>query len=359
MGMSDTTMRLAEWFSNRHWWLQNAATLLLEQATLTDEDISKLALQCLQEVQGKLPKPSCTFPLSSFSPIGGDSLRLCSISNIEGINALAPKKPLEFCKCNKSEFNKDNNLTIIYGHNGSGKSGYIRLLKHVCGAREKGILHNNVYKRDRHNKKACISFVQNGIQKSYIWSDDGVCNDLSNVEIFDNSFGKIFVDKGGEVTYEPPILSFLTSLIQLCEKVAASLEDKASRHQSRKPSFPSEKNETAEGLWYKSINVDTSTRDIDNNCTFSDNDDAEILALQQRLAELSPADQAKRLEQEKVHIDRLVRDAQTYLEQLSTDNCRRIIAAKVNLISKEKAANIAAAETFSGSELEGIGGCVR
>src|SRR5690606_34438447 len=162
-------------------WLQIAATRLLQQSELTDKDVSELATLCQQEADGKLPKTTCSFPANAFSQGAAGSLRLCSISEIEGVNALAPKKPLEFGK---------GNITIVYGNNGAGKSGYVRLLKHVCGARETGILHRNVYKPDSALQKACISFEQDGVTKSHMWSGQGICEDLSSVDIFDTSFGK-------------------------------------------------------------------------------------------------------------------------------------------------------------------------
>lgn len=127
--MSGVSASLKKWFSERPQWLQIAATRLLQQPEFTDKDVSELATLCQQEADGKLPKTTCSFPATAFSQGAAGSLRLCSISDVEGVNALAPKKPLEFGK---------GNITIVYGNNGSGKSGYVRLLKHVCGARETG-----------------------------------------------------------------------------------------------------------------------------------------------------------------------------------------------------------------------------
>ncbi len=344
--MSGVPASLAKWFSERPQWLQIAATRLLQQSELTDKDVSELATLCQQEADGKLPKTTCSFPVSAFTQGAAGSLRLCSISDIEGVNALAPKKSLEFGK---------GNITIVYGNNGSGKSGYVRLLKHVCGARETGTLHRNVYKPASAVQKACISFEQDGIPKSHTWSGQGICDDLNSVDIFDTSFGKVFVSSEDEVSYEPPVLSFFSSLILACEKVASSLDAEANRHQSNKPNIPADKKVTPEGIWYESVSAKTTSQDIDKHCTFAITDENEMQTLQQRLAEQAPAEKAKQLRKQKQHIDTLVQDAQKYLEQLSDENCRRIIAAKKKSILKKTAADTAAEKVFSGSELEGIG----
>lgn len=337
---------LNKWVSERPQWLQIAATRLLQQSELTDNDISELAKLCQQEADGKLSKTTCSFPATAFSQGAAGSLRLCSISEIEGVNALAPKKPLEFGK---------GNITIVYGNNGAGKSGYVRLLKHVCGARVAGTLHRNVYKPDSVAQKACISFEQDGVPKTHTWSGQSICDELTSVDIFDTSFGKVFVSSEDEVSYEPPVLSFFSSLILTCEKVASTLDNEANRHQSKKPIIPADKKVTPEGIWYESINDQTTTQDIDKHCAFSSADDTEMQALQQRLAEQAPAEKARQLRKQKQHIDTLVQDAQKYLNQLSDDNYRRIVAAKKKSILKKTAANTAAQKVFSGSELEGIG----
>lgn len=345
--MNEVMASLSRWFSERPQWLQIAATRLLQHSDPTDKDVSELATLCQQEANGKLPRTTCSFPASAFTQGAVGTLRLCSISDVEGVNALAPKKPLEFGK---------GNMTIIYGNNGSGKSGYVRLLKHVCGAREMGTLHHNVFKPGSSTtQKALISFVQDGIPKSHTWTGQGICDDLNSVDIYDTSFGSVFVSSENEVSYEPPILSFFTSLIQVCEKVSSALDAEVNRHPSKKPNISADKKLTPEGIWYDFINASTTTQDINKHCTFSSTDETEMRTLQQRLAEQAPVERAKQIRKQKQHVDTLIQDAQKFLEQLSDDNCRRIIAAKKKSILKKTAADTAAQKVFSGSELEGIG----
>jgi len=344
--MKALSASLNAWFSERPQWLQIAATRLLQQPELTDKDVSELATLCQQEADGKLPKTNCSLPATAFSQGTAGTLRLCSISDIEGVNALAPKKPLEFGK---------GNITIVYGNNGSGKSGYVRLLKHVCGARVTGTLHRNVYKPGSVVQRACISFEQDGVPKTHTWSGQGISDDLKSVDIFDTSFGKVFVSSEDEVSYEPPVLSFFSSLILACERVASALDAEANLHQSKKPNIPTDKKATLEGTWYETISARTSTLDIDKHCAFGSADETEMQTLQQRLAEQEPAEKAKQLRKQKQHLDTLVQDAQKYLEQLSDENFRRIIAAKKKSILMKTAADSAAVKVFSGSELEGIG----
>lgn len=129
-------LNLADYFKERHVWLQHAAKLLIEKDCLDRTDIDELVGTCIKEVISKADAAAYPFPATAFEESETKSLRLCSIGNIIGINALAPRRPLEFGK---------GNLTVIYGNNGSGKSGYVRILKHACGSRHPGELYKNVY----------------------------------------------------------------------------------------------------------------------------------------------------------------------------------------------------------------------
>ena len=51
---------------------------------------------------------------------------LKGIANVDGVNRLMPKASLTFCP---------KSLTVIYGKNGSGKSGFVRILRTACRTR--------------------------------------------------------------------------------------------------------------------------------------------------------------------------------------------------------------------------------
>ncbi|MDI9335657.1 MAG: AAA family ATPase [Gammaproteobacteria bacterium] len=336
---------VARWLSERPQWLQIAAPRLLQRSELTDNDVSELVTLCQQEAEGKLAKKPSPFPADAFSQSTAGTLRLCSISKVEGVNALAPQKPLKFGK---------NNITMVYGNNGSGKSGYVRLLKHVCGKREPGTLHRDVYKSDAATQKACISYEQNGVSKTHTWlAGSGVCDDLNSVDIFDTSFGRVFVSKEDAVSYEPPVLLFFSALISACDKVKWALDAEAKRYPSKKPNIPADQKATPEGVWYEAISHKTSSQDMDQHCARVD--EAEMQGLQRRLAEPAPADKAKQLRNQKQHVDTLVQDAQKHLDQLSDEKVRQIISAKKMANLKKTAADTAAQKAFSDGELEGVG----
>ena len=352
--MSNILETLPQWFKKRrHKWLQCAAIRLHKQGEFTEKDILELAELCQQDALGKLSDEIYDFPESAFPQGTSDPLQIRSIEDVRGINALAPRNPLKFAK---------KNLTIVYGVNGSGKTGYVRLLKQVCSARNPGDILPNVYDPESKVQNACIHYVQNIVQdgqdeilKKYTWPGAGSCDALSKVDIFDTSFGQVFIGNEGEVSYEPPVLSFFTSLINACDRVKSVLIEKAANYQTRMPNIPTEMKGTPEAGWYESIKHGVTPEEITQYCSFGSSDVAAMQLLQQRLAEKDPAKKANKFKENIRYIRILVRDAQMHFNQLSDDNVQSILAIKRNSILKKAVAEAAANNVFSSCELKEIG----
>lgn len=342
------SLTTTEWLMQRPKWLQVAAKRLLESGDLNDDAISDLAVLCQKEANSEFPDIDCSIPAMAFEAHDSEEIRLCSISEVTGVNKLAPQKPLDFGK---------SNIAVVYGRNGSGKSGYVRLLKHVCGARDcvRGQLYKNVFSKEEIEQKAKISFLKNRTLVEHEWSCSEVCDDLCSVGIFDNSFGRVFMGSEDVVSYEPPVLSFFSKLIDVCERVAAKIDEDAESLKSKMPSIPNYLLDSTGAAWVEKLNAKTTIDDVNFHCSFSLENETELQDLQKRISETSPADKAKQFRTKKSHADGLINDVQTYLNQLSDENCKRIISAKKKSILKKKAADVAAKEAFSNAKLEGVG----
>ena len=343
--ISSTT---TEWLTQRPKWLQVAAKRLLASSNLNDAAISELAVLCQQEANNEFPDIDCSIPSGAFDTHDSEEIRLCSISEVAGVNKLAPRKPLDL---------GNSNIAVVYGQNGSGKSGYVRLLKHICGARDciRGQLHNNVFSTEKVAQKAKISFLKSSSPTEHEWSGQGICDDLCSVDIFDTSFGRVFMGSEDEVSYEPPVLSFFSRLIDVCERVASKLDTDAGALKSKMPSIPNSHVGSTGAVWVEKLSAKTPTDEVEAHCSFTLENETELQDLQKRISETSPAEKAKQFRTKKSHADGLVNDVQTYLNQLSDENCKRIIAAKKKSILKKSAAETAAKDVFSGAKLEGVG----
>lgn len=321
--------------------------MLLDKDSLDDQDVIDLSKLCHKEAVGGAGEFEYTFPDSAFKSTTSDALRLRSIGDVQDINALAPRKPLDF---------GESNLAVIYGQNGSGKSGYVRILKHTCGARYPGTLHSNIYSSESSIQQCSISYEKNGAVISCQWqANSGVIEDIRSVDIFDASCGQVYIANENEVTYEPPALSFFSNLTSVCGKVSQMLDAETAKLASQKPALPSEYSTTVSGQWYANLSKDLTVNDIATHCCWNDDSERELKELEKRLSEQAPAEKAKRLRKQKQHTDNLIQGTEYLLEKLSDENCRRILAAKKKSLLKHKAAKTAAEQIFEDTPLEGIG----
>src|SRR6185295_6568329 len=124
-----------EWSQERPIWQRDALRRLVLNGELVEEDIVALTEIC-KSGHG-LAEQLDTFPLSKEhvpDETPGAPVSLISIFHHRGVNALAEDQTLKF----------GLGLTVVYGDNGAGKTGYIRILKGACRARGQEKILGNV-----------------------------------------------------------------------------------------------------------------------------------------------------------------------------------------------------------------------
>jgi hypothetical protein len=175
---------LVKWAASRPMWQQDASRRLVQNGALSEADLEELAALCLD---GEAPAEPISGKHIAEQNISGEAIALLAIANPQGINALAPDQTLEIAR---------EGLTVIYGDNGSGKSGYVRILKHACRTRDR----NQKILRDIEDttespQSAIIRLSRGGIEESFDWSPTGPSHpDLPSVSIFDSRSANVHVE---------------------------------------------------------------------------------------------------------------------------------------------------------------------
>ena len=127
---------VVDWASNQPDWQQDALRRIASSMNYSDTDISAILVN-LKKAKGIESKESVSLtPLKRkhLQLIGRDAplAYLCSIDNVKNANQLASNQTLSFAI---------DGITLFYGHNGSGKSGYCRILKKFCRAVVRDTIH--------------------------------------------------------------------------------------------------------------------------------------------------------------------------------------------------------------------------
>ncbi len=337
---------LAKWFSERPKWLQDAAYRIIEDGQLTDEDLSQLVLLCKEEANGKaVLGPVITSALLEVRETP-KHLRLESISDVQGINALCPRRPLEF---------GETQLCIVFGSNGTGKSGYVRLLKHVSGARQCGQLLGNVYVADNKSQAADLKVTDDGQRISLNWSGSAPLQQLAGLEIYDTASSLVYVDEENEVAFEPWLLRLFTQLTDVCTGLNSRLHVELDSHVSKKPAMPAEYAGTAIASWYNGLCAQTRLQDVAEKTAWLPAGEANLSMIMKRLAEANPRGQAAALRRAKNAAEFIITQFRDNHCSLSKERCEDYTALRTDAQAKRKAADEDARKVFELAPLGGVG----
>lgn len=347
--MTEWIKDVETWFGKRPKWLQDAARRIIQNCEITGEDVEELTELCKAEA-GIVD--SAIKPLGI--PVGilpsneeNVSLHINSISDITGINALSSRKPLEF---------GDGPITIVYRQNGSGKSGYIRILKHACGSKKPGKLLSNVFNEVSTKQICTFNITTESTTRNIDWTPQlGILDELRSVEIYDSDCANVYVNDENEVAYEPWILSLFSQLTDVCDKVGQAIKEEVDKQVSKKPKIPKSYITTVAGIWYENLTYKIKDTDIKMKCIWSDEFEQELIEIKKRLSEANPADKAKKLRKIKASAEDFNTNLIRLIENYSDEKCSNFLLAKVDALTKRKAADEDAKKVFDGAPLEGVG----
>jgi len=343
---------MEKWLLERPAWFQEAAKRFIENGEIKDADFEDLVAICKSEGVHSQLTPSngekCVVKVDKLvTKESKGTVHLSSISNPVGINALEPRKPLEF---------GDSPLSIIYGQTGSGKTGYVRVLKHACGSRRPGALHTNVFENGCPEQSCTFQIKVDGKAEEIKWSPSiGVSEQLKPIEIYDSDAAQIYVNEENEIMYEPPILYLFTQLADACEKVSETLQREISQCISSKPKFPESFAQTKAAQWYNSLNHNTSESEIIENCNWNEDLDKALTQLKNRLSESNPAEKVKAIRTTSKNIGDIIGRLQSVADNLSDGKCEEYFSANSAAKAKKKAADEDVKKVFEGVPLEGVG----
>lgn len=124
---------IQKWSAKLPAWQQHAIAILFERPSPTPEELEGI-LVLLMDDHGiddliGIERRRLTEDKVA-RPIAGQSLvQIQALGNLSHVNALAEGKTVSFAPVG---------LSVIYGDNGAGKSGYTRVMKRACRARDQG-----------------------------------------------------------------------------------------------------------------------------------------------------------------------------------------------------------------------------
>lgn len=223
--MHTISERIRSWLAGRSYWEQLAFEALSSGSTLDEEELLEHLLHDHQLSRSDLARPPISERIELRTESEPPQLKLQSISSLENVNALVPDQKLTFC----------DGLTVVFGANGTGKSGYARALRALGSSRASSeILPNVALDPTAGARQQFVARAElNGVEKELV-CEIGQAPLLPQVYIFDSEAATIHLTESSEITVTPAALRPLSDLASLTDRLRDKLQQQIESAASRR-----------------------------------------------------------------------------------------------------------------------------
>lgn len=211
--------KLAEWCVGQPTWAIDAMQRVASCAQHSDADVDALIAR-VEHAQGLVVDGEhlcAPFMEETVATVGAspDSVVLHSVGPLEGLDRLVEGQVLKFAL---------DGVTIVFGDNGSGKSGYTRALRQLTCAREDAPLEGNVFAPGDSPPKTITYTFQLGESDAVTttWREgDPKPTALGSVSLLDADNLRVYVNGKSDILYMPPEAACVGRLAELYQTAGA------------------------------------------------------------------------------------------------------------------------------------------
>lgn len=278
---TSATQLLVDWANSQDGWVRRAVALVLTtRASVEPEGLDQLYVQYLAE-KGLSDGEADVVPaiqLMDATSEDGSVLKLVSLEGVEGVNALASDQSIAF----------NEGITVVFGENGAGKTGYTRILKRIAKARSAELIIRDVHNGSSDDTPTAeIAWSLDDVAGSAKWSNEAGLTPLDRMDVFDSPSVLMHLDSDLSYAYTPADLALFQYVTDAIGRVS---ELAAKDVQARKPTKNTFLQVFERGSSvYPLIETLSSATDIEKLrtlSTLSDQETAELAALPDAVAAL-------------------------------------------------------------------------
>ena len=325
----DVLREILEWSKDRPNWQRDALRRLVLKGELDDADISALTEICksaygIDSVREIDPFGMEHLPIEEASR---GRVNVHSLFHKHGVNALAEDQTLNFC----------SGLTVVYGDNAAGKSGYIRIFKSACRARgAEDILGNVLSETASPSRKVSIKYkVGDGPLLEWSGDDD---ESIARVSVFDRHSEAVYTTQKTDVAFRPFGLDLFDKLSKACGTVRSRLDlEKRSLGVSAIQGLELPKNTDA-ARFVASLSLSTNPDEVKAYCTFTEVESKRFDLIEKQLLD-SQANDPLRMEEELKQRSRRLQFLVQFLREieiaLSSQSIKNVFEAQSESRRKE------------------------
>lgn len=349
MSSQEINRDIIRWLEKRSNWQRNLFQRIVRNKAIDNSYIEQLVDLLVSNKAAKLEFPALKI---DELPQGGDkteSVAICSVGNLQGVNALLGGQTLQF---------SPTGMTIVYGDNGSGKSGYARLLKQVVGARHHEDILPNVFINKRCSQSAQINYRCGGTDLTETWSTSFNNATFGRVHFYDEACGDDYLQNETELSYRPSVLSLFDRLVELIDKVSEKIGKRIAVEEAKQLSLPNVPDGTSAANFLSELSDRTDPHSLDQLLDAHQDLDKELLEYRQeeaRLRATDPTKEKKRLLAVAEDAEALAAHLESIENTLSPAAADRILTLKQKALELRASADEVSSSSFADEPLPGVG----
>lgn len=353
--MASVLQQLREWATGLPFWEQAALERIVGGGRFTEDDYEDVLRLLLEDggLAPATPRAALTFPqpVLDATAASGRPVRLAQISDLRNVNALAEGQTLTFGPA----------LTSIFGANGSGKSGYARVLGSACFTRGDRVVLGDVMRAAAPGVpiRATIDVADgDGAVTSIDYLVGGPHPALRCFYVFDTTSVRTHLTRSNTLSFSPAGLAHLTALADVTDELRKRLQSLI-REKTRENTFPGRfEGPSVVVTALSTLGKDTDLAALRRLATLSGEEQAEREAVKAQIAALANANMQealgplRRLSLSLSLGQGALERAEAALSDATVDQVRAAIAAWRNA---QAAAESHTLEQFRGGLVEGLG----
>lgn len=213
----DARALLAEWANSSDEWVRLVVAEVLASGRAVGESTIDRAYQLFRQEKALDKRELPTTDKLSTQACQDEAappLALIRLSGVHGVNALIAGEVIE----------PHDGLTILYGENGTGKTGYSRIFKALAASRTADVILGNIDADEDEEQAAKIDYKIGDREETLEWTGDRGVSPFTRMSIFDTPSVSTHVDEDLDYVYVPAALALFNHVIAAIQAVAALID---------------------------------------------------------------------------------------------------------------------------------------
>jgi predicted ATPase len=215
---TDPRAILAAWANDSDEWVRFVVRQVLDAGRPLSLEDAEDAYQLFRQEKAFDERTAPEVPPLTTAASGVEAdepLTIEKLCDVSGVNALVTGAVIE----------PHEGLTILFGENGTGKTGYSRIFKALAASRTADVILGNIAATSSEPQSANIVYKLGSDTKTLAWTGERGVSPFIRMSIFDSPSVNFHVDDDLEYTYVPAALALFNHVIAGLKLVQVKIDD--------------------------------------------------------------------------------------------------------------------------------------